>query len=92
MRKLTLGTTPADKAWNGFKLKVEYAGKSAEGSKEIKVNDKAISALTIKNDPTKMEYTVGEKIKLAGLKIKVDYNNGTFDDRCILSATPGSIL
>lgn len=83
---ITLGTTPADKAWNGLKLKVEYAGKSAEGSKEIKVNDKAISALTIKNDPTKMEYTVGEKIKLAGLKIKVDYNNGTFDDNVTYDA------
>ena len=65
---------------------MEYAGKSAEGSKEIKVNDKAISALTIKNDPTKMEYTVGEKIKLAGLKIKVDYNNGTFDDNVTYDA------
>ena len=43
-------------------------------------NKKAVLSVTISQEPTKIEYYIGEEIDLTGAKIKVEFKDGTNKD------------
>lgn len=60
------------------KITVKYGNKSA--SFEVNVNEVVLSSVSIKTNPTKMNYYVGEFIDTTGLVLSVKYNNGKVED------------
>lgn len=45
----------------------------------VTVNTKSPTKLTIESNPTKTNYQIGDNIDLSGLKVKITYNNGSYE-------------
>lgn len=77
--KLELVTT-ADELINGDNyLRVKYSddGREILGSYIISVVERQVISIEIVDSPTKLEYKAGEPIELSGIKVKVNYDQGT---------------
>lgn len=59
-------------------LTVYYDG--YELTYRVTVNAKSISVIEILALPTKLTYSIGEELYVAGGKLKVSYNNGSYDE------------
>ena len=57
------------------KITVTYSGKTT--SFNVNVTAVAVESVTVKTDPTKTSYYVGDTLNTSGLVLNVKYNNGT---------------
>ncbi|MCR5835216.1 MAG: bacterial Ig-like domain-containing protein [Lachnospiraceae bacterium] len=56
-------------------VKVSYSG--YEAAFTVNVNEKSVTSVEKYTEPTKTIYDIGEQIDFTGIKLKVNYNNGT---------------
>lgn len=58
----------------------DYNGIRYSVSQEITVEARAVASLAVKTPPTKIAYTTGEKLTMAGLVVTATYNDTTTED------------
>ena len=94
--KIELATTSKEIANGDNYIKVKYSlnGHELNASYTVTAIERQVTSIKIQETPTKLEYQVGDRVDISGIKVLVNYDQGPSDvctDKNKLSVTGGVV-